>query len=124
MSKHTGPEPARELHPTWCRQPGDDCGPTVSSEAMHKGHPERLEFAEHATDGTEFAVEARRYFLESPDLAQFPHDYGFQLSFEGLEMGHAALNPDRMRDLADWLFTEADRLDHWRELRNQEACND
>lgn len=104
-----------DYHPSWCDRDAGACGPKAFAEPCHEGYPERIDFAEHNTDGTEFAVEARRYLMESFDLQRWPHDYGFRLSFHGIEDTDPILNTDRMRNLANWLYGQADALDAWRE---------
>ena len=111
--------PATDWHPTWCA--GDDspaCGPGMGEDAVHDGYPERIEFDEEYAEGTEFHAEVQRYFSPSPDPEKYREELGFTLRLAGGEVetvGYAILSTDRMRDLADFLFTQADQLDAWRE---------
>lgn len=107
---------AADWHPVWCARAAGGC--PGGEETMHLGRVRAKKFEEHFTEGNKCHVTARAFMIQSPDPSTWLHDFGFEVALGGdgiLESGHAVMSTDRMRDLADWLFTKADELDDWRE---------
>lgn len=107
-------------HPDWCSQVEDDANGT---EVFHYSHAEVLERspgqATPSQSGEGFRVELKRCLnYESGPQYMDEWDVAGRLSIESEAFDEKVdlfLGPNKLRDLADFLFTEADRLDAWHE---------
>lgn len=113
-----------DWHPSWCAKNDNLCGPTDSpiESAHHESRPEIFhrdvgDFGQ-PNDGEEFTVESVRVFIESPESDPPPRTAAaLEITFTSPSYkdcsAHMYMSSQRARDMADWLRTQADRLDTW-----------
>ena len=110
MSNGTAPDLSGEWHPTWCC-PESFCDTDVTPSDRH--HQSELELFP-TTKEDDFAVVARWEAFGTPG-DEYPIEYDVEVVFKNIaNVGHEALlymPASRLRDLADWLNYQADRLD-------------
>ena len=114
MNKSTAQDPARDWHPDWCLR-GEDC---TTDRALADRHHQAIREEFPTTDGEDFAISTLWEVFGTPG-DEYPLEVGVELQLtntvcKGMH-ALASLSPNTMRDLADFLFTQADRLDAWHE---------
>ena len=121
-TKHTAPDLSREWHPTWCDRDAGGCGRDVIPEDRHHDGP-LVDFRRQGEG--DFTFTCRRYAIGAPGT-DYPVNRGLEIEVESEVYADQRMkfhgNTDEIRDLADFLFTEADRLDAWAE--EQGVCDD
>lgn len=116
-------------HPEWCSQTEDDI---YGGEVYHYSHAEVLERpgGEAGTPerGEGFRVELKRHlnYESGPErLDEWDVTGYLTIAVDDTdETVQVFLGPDRLRDLADFLFCEADRLDAWHEAQRAKFGGD